>query len=210
MLRLYQAEWCPWCHIAREALTERGLAYEAVNVPARRSLRDDVRRVSGQELVPVLVDGDRVVVDSKAIVEYLEATYPAAADREHHRALAGFRLVKLVESGIEETVDKLTELLAEREIDVLVRLEGSDISTHLPDDYVLLEAALRSAAAKIVEADATLPLAVLIPLAVFHTEEGTAVAVSKPSASVWLSEDPALIDLATGLTDLLTEAIVAL
>ncbi len=33
-------------------------------------------RISGQELVPVLVDGDRVVSDSPAILAYLEERFP--------------------------------------------------------------------------------------------------------------------------------------
>jgi len=32
--------------------------------------------VSGQPLVPVIVDGERVIADSTAIIEYLEQTYP--------------------------------------------------------------------------------------------------------------------------------------
>lgn len=210
MIRLYQAEWCPWCHNVREALTERGLTYESVNVPVQRSQRDEVRRISGQERVPVLVDGDQVVADSPRIIEYLAANYPPAPDVDEHRALAGFRLAKLVTTDVEETIERLTELLAEQDIDVLVRFDGSEISSHLPEDYVLLEATIRVAAAKAIATDATLPLAVLFPIAVFRTEEGTAVAASKPSAAVWLSEDATLVTLAGAVTERLTSAIVAL
>lgn len=38
--------------------------------------RSEVVRVSGQALVPVLVDGDTVVSDSTAILEYLEKRFP--------------------------------------------------------------------------------------------------------------------------------------
>jgi glutathione S-transferase len=38
--------------------------------------RSEVVRVSGQELVPVLVDGDRVLSDSPVILEYLEERFP--------------------------------------------------------------------------------------------------------------------------------------
>jgi glutathione S-transferase len=38
--------------------------------------RNEVVRVSGQELVPVLVDGDRVLSDSPVILEYLEERFP--------------------------------------------------------------------------------------------------------------------------------------
>jgi glutathione S-transferase len=36
-----------------------------------------VRAVSGQDLVPVLVDGDTVIADSTRILEHLEARFPA-------------------------------------------------------------------------------------------------------------------------------------
>jgi len=38
--------------------------------------RGEVERVSGQPLVPVLVDGSRVVADSTEIIRYLEENYP--------------------------------------------------------------------------------------------------------------------------------------
>ncbi len=38
--------------------------------------RRDVRRVSGQPLVPVLVDGEEVVVDSMDIIRHLDARHP--------------------------------------------------------------------------------------------------------------------------------------
>ena len=38
--------------------------------------RSEIRKVSGQDLVPVLVDGGKVVYDSMEIVRYLEDRYP--------------------------------------------------------------------------------------------------------------------------------------
>lgn len=56
------------------ALAHKNIEVEWVSVdPADRSA---VVGVSGQELVPVLVDGDRVVADSTAILEYLEERFP--------------------------------------------------------------------------------------------------------------------------------------
>jgi glutathione S-transferase len=56
------------------ALAYKGLQVESVNInPADRG---DVRRVSGQELVPVIVDDGTVVHDSMTIVRYLEDRYP--------------------------------------------------------------------------------------------------------------------------------------
>ena len=56
------------------ALAHKGLEVESVWVdPADRS---PVEQVSGQPLVPVLVDGDDVIADSTAIIEHLERTHP--------------------------------------------------------------------------------------------------------------------------------------
>lgn len=97
MITLFQVEWCPYCHRVREALTELGLDYETVNVPAGRSERTEVIELSGQERVPVIKDGDLVVADSARIVEYLDETYGPDADpegRERHRESASFRTVR--------------------------------------------------------------------------------------------------------------------
>ncbi|MGZ8782958.1 MAG: glutathione S-transferase family protein, partial [Gaiellaceae bacterium] len=51
-----------------------GIAVKYVDVPYDD--RSEVVRVSGQELVPVLVDGDRVITDSPAILEHLEERFP--------------------------------------------------------------------------------------------------------------------------------------
>ena len=56
------------------ALARKGLEVESVWVdPADRS---EVVGISGQELVPVLVDGDRFVADSTTILEYVEERFP--------------------------------------------------------------------------------------------------------------------------------------
>jgi glutathione S-transferase len=55
------------------ALAHKGLRTESVWVPSGD--RTLVRKVSGQDLVPVLVDDGRVVVDSMEIVRYLEEQF---------------------------------------------------------------------------------------------------------------------------------------
>ena len=96
MIRLYQVEWCPYCHRVREALTELGLDYEIVNVPASQPHRSEVIELSGQMRVPIIKDGDLVIADSARIVAYLNETYGArtdAGERAAHRASAAFRTV---------------------------------------------------------------------------------------------------------------------
>jgi glutathione S-transferase len=58
------------------ALAHKELQAERIEVPDED--RSAVRRVSGQDLVPVLIDGERVVPDSMEIVRYLEDRFPGA------------------------------------------------------------------------------------------------------------------------------------
>jgi glutathione S-transferase len=41
-MKLYQAEWCPFSHRVRAKLTELGIGYEIVNVPASTKNRDEL------------------------------------------------------------------------------------------------------------------------------------------------------------------------
>ena len=79
MIRLYQLERCPWCAAARQGLANVGVDYEIVEVTRDRATRNEVQDLTGQPIVPVLVDGDTVVWDSRRIVRYLYSTYDAAA-----------------------------------------------------------------------------------------------------------------------------------
>jgi len=79
MIRLYQLERCPWCAAARQALANVEVEYEKVEVPRDRSQRTDVIELSGQPLVPTILDGDTVVWDSRRIVRYLYETYGGRA-----------------------------------------------------------------------------------------------------------------------------------
>lgn len=60
--------------LAHKQLASPGIEVEYVDVPYDD--RSEVVRVSGQERVPVLVDGDKVLADSPVILEYLEQQFP--------------------------------------------------------------------------------------------------------------------------------------
>jgi glutathione S-transferase len=72
-LRLYHFEACPFCEKVRLSLRRMGLDYESVVIEPGD--RREVERVSGQRLVPVLCDDDRVIPDSTRILRYLIARY---------------------------------------------------------------------------------------------------------------------------------------
>ena len=74
MLKLYQAEWCPYCARVRSTMTDLGVTYINVNVPQSKSDRKELMEVSGQAGIPTLVteDGTAIADDDDAIIEYLE------------------------------------------------------------------------------------------------------------------------------------------
>ena len=73
-MRLYRAPFSTNVERVALALAHKGLEVESVSIdPADRS---PLRAVSGQDLVPVLVDGEQVVTDSTRILHHLEARFP--------------------------------------------------------------------------------------------------------------------------------------
>ncbi len=69
---------CP-CGVAARRLKKLGVDYETERVPYRRSERPEIVELTRQSRVPVLVDGEEIVHDSKRIVEYLDHTRGAEA-----------------------------------------------------------------------------------------------------------------------------------
>ncbi len=82
----------------RIALNLKGLEYtiKPVHLAHDEQHAETFREVNPQQLIPVLVDGDRVIRQSLAIIEYLDDAYPetprllplAARDRARVRAIA--------------------------------------------------------------------------------------------------------------------------
>jgi glutathione S-transferase len=74
MLRVYRIPYSTNVERVALVLAHKGLDVEWVDVDPRD--RSPVEKVSGQPLVPVLVDGEEVVADSTAITRHLEARHP--------------------------------------------------------------------------------------------------------------------------------------
>jgi maleylacetoacetate isomerase len=81
----------------RIALAYKGLAHDAayVSLPKKEHLSEAFRTVNAQALVPALEEGGRVLIQSLAIMEYLDETHPEppllpkqALDRAYARAAA--------------------------------------------------------------------------------------------------------------------------
>jgi glutaredoxin len=198
VIKLYQVEWCPHCHRVREVLTELGLAYRTVNVSVSLEKRKEVRKVSGQDLVPVLVDGDLVIPGSDAIIHYLVETYPEAADASEHADVAAFR-------------DVLRPVFESEGLAVVAEIPGEKLAPGLVEtDYTLLLVALPVAAAHAIAFDPTVPAVVTVPVAVYAVEEGTEVAVIRPGSTSWLFGERELMRATSAVAQRLAAALSAL
>jgi maleylpyruvate isomerase len=96
-MRLYSFFRSGTSHRLRIALNLKGLAYEQIAVDLRREehLGDAFKAINPQQLVPVLEVQERLMIQSPAIIEWLEERYPTppllpgdAGDRAQVRALA--------------------------------------------------------------------------------------------------------------------------
>jgi maleylpyruvate isomerase len=96
-MKLYNFFRSSTSHRLRIALNLKGIAtdYVAVDLRVDEQQNDDFRTVNPQQLVPALDTGDRVMIQSPAIIEWLEEQHPTPAllphnaeDRAHVRALA--------------------------------------------------------------------------------------------------------------------------
>ena len=76
-ITLYQLDGCPYCEKVADRLDEVGLDYDTEWVEAMHSERTEVKRVSGQRGVPVIVDDETGVTmaESDRILEYVDSTY---------------------------------------------------------------------------------------------------------------------------------------
>jgi glutathione S-transferase len=90
--KLYDSAFSPFARKVRIVLEHKGLNFEAVD-GLLKSNHEGLKAVNKRMEVPVLVDGDLVIVNSADIVSYLEFRYPtkpvypeAAAARVHARA----------------------------------------------------------------------------------------------------------------------------
>jgi glutathione S-transferase len=72
----------PYCWRSRMALAHKGLDFESVPWRFTETAR---LAFANHDKVPVLVDGDRVVADSFAIAQHLDAAYPDAPSLLHGR-----------------------------------------------------------------------------------------------------------------------------
>ena len=128
MIKLYQAEWCPFSHRIRAKFTELGVDYEAVNVSASAEKRTELKEITGNSTIPVLVDGEKVFSDSSEILSYLEEKYEADPEelRMHQRELSP-TIYGTLPLPIDEAVEQLRGALQEADVEIIDELDLSSL-----------------------------------------------------------------------------------
>ncbi len=62
-IRLFVKPYCGWCHKAIHWLDDHGVQYEKVDVIADETAFDEMIRLSGQDLAPVIEVDGQVLAD---------------------------------------------------------------------------------------------------------------------------------------------------
>lgn len=75
---------CPCGAVARR-LRKLDLPHRTERVPYRRTDRPEIIELTGQKRVPLLIDGEEIIHDSKRVLEYLDWRYGATAAGEASR-----------------------------------------------------------------------------------------------------------------------------
>src|SRR3712207_774743 len=193
-MKLYQAEWCPFSHRVRAKLTELGIDYETVNVPASSKKRQELEEVAGTTAIPVLVDGDRVISDSDEAISHLEQEYEADPDEAtiHKRELSP-TVYGTLPFGVDEATGRLREALRDADIEMLEELDlSSAVGRQGP--YKVLIAVDREFMRLAAEANAGAATLALLKIAVYEEDGQTRVDAVEPEKGAGQIRDPELND----------------
>jgi glutaredoxin/uncharacterized protein (DUF302 family) len=209
-MKLYQAEWCPFSHRVRAKLTELGIGYEIVNVPASTKNRKELEEVAGTKAIPVLVDGERIITDSGEAITYLEQNYETDPEQlELHRRELSPTVYGTLPFEVDEATGRLREALQEGGIEVLEEL---DLSAFLGREgaYKVLLAVDQEFIRVAAEANPGAAALALLEIAVYEDDGLTRVDAIEPEKVAGQIRDPELNDRGLELRKRLIRMIKAL
>lgn len=74
-VKIYTTPFCHFCHLAKEYLNRNGVKYEEINVQADPKAAREMITKTGQNGVPVLEIGDKIIIgfDQRKIAEALRS-----------------------------------------------------------------------------------------------------------------------------------------
>ncbi len=161
-IKLYDFPSSPNCQRVKVVLEEKKLPYETIPVDLRKKEQKEPEflKLNPRGKVPVMIDGETVLYESRVINEYLEEQYPepplmpkAPAQRAKLRLLMDYALTELIaphqrirEQMVKDEKERNPAVIesAKRElIDMLRRFEHElGDQPYLAGDFSLLDAAV--------------------------------------------------------------------
>lgn len=68
-VKIYSTPTCPYCNLAKDYLSSKGVSFRNIDVSADPAAAEEMKNVSGQLGVPVIIAGSEVIVgfDKSAI-----------------------------------------------------------------------------------------------------------------------------------------------
>jgi glutaredoxin 3 len=193
-MRLYQAEWCPFSHRVRAKLTELGIDYEVVNVPASTKKREELEEVAGTKAIPVLVDEGRFISDSDEAISYLEQKHGTDPEEQKlHRRELSPTVYGTLPFGVEEATGSVREALREDGIEVLEDLDLSHFRES-EEPYRVLIAVDPEFMRLAVRANAGAATLALLKIAIYEEDGLTRVDAIEPEKGVGQIRSPELND----------------
>jgi len=161
-IKLYVSQSSPNCQRVKVVLEEKKLPYETIPVSLRKKEQKEPQflKLNPRGKVPVMIDGETVLYESRIINEYLEEQYPepplmpkAPTQRAKIRLLMDYALTELIpphqrirEQMVKDEKERNPAVIesAKRElIDMLQRFEHElGDQPYLAGDFSLLDAAV--------------------------------------------------------------------
>jgi len=74
-MTLFSGERCPYCHMVRIVLAEKGINYDLIDVE-QNDTPEDLKDLNPYNEAPTLVDRDLVLFQPNVIMEYLDERFP--------------------------------------------------------------------------------------------------------------------------------------
>jgi len=162
LIKLYASQSSPNCQRVKVVLEEKKLPYETIPVSLRKKEQKEPQflKLNPRGKVPVMIDGETVLYESRIINEYLEEQYPepplmpkAPTQRAKIRLLMDYALTELIpphqrirEQMVKDEKERNPAVIesAKRElIDMLQRFEHElGDQPYLAGDFSLLDAAV--------------------------------------------------------------------
>src|SRR3712207_1904174 len=207
-MKLYQAEWCPFSHRVRAKLTELGIDYEIVNVPASTQKRTELEEIAGTKAIPVLVDGERVITDSGEAISYLEQKHASDPEelRVHRRELSP-TVYGTLPFGVDEATERLRQELEGAGIEVV---EVLDLSPFLERAYTVLIAVDREFLRLAAGANPGAATLALLEISIYEEDGLTRVDAIEPEKAAGQIRDPEVNDRGLELRKRFIKTIKAL